>query len=112
MASVWKNYLWVLVVCLSGDFLNYIAHCGLVNLCSWTLKRTHGRLQSFCELYVSSIQKMADVGIVQRIDESAGLMVLNCLDGRQRRSTKPMAFPLETGFVTEEDHSAVEEMMI
>lgn len=66
MASVWKNYPWVLVVCPSGDFLNYIAHCGLINLCSWILKRTHGRIQIFCELYVSSIQKMADVGTVQR----------------------------------------------
>ena len=112
MASVWKNYLWVLVVCPSGDFLSYIAHCGLVNLCSWILKRTHGRIQSFCELYVSSIQKMADVGTVQRIDESAGLMVLSCPDGRQSRSTKPLGFPLEKGFLTEEDHSAMEEMII
>lgn len=43
-----------------------------------------------------------------KIDESAGLMVLSCSDGRQR-STNPMALPLEKGFVTEEDHSAVEK---
>ena len=55
---------------------------------------------------------MADVGTVQRIDESAGLMVLSCPDGRQRRSTKPLGFPLEKGFLTEEDHSAMEEMII
>lgn len=82
-------------ICLV-TFLNYIAHCGLLNLCPWMLERTNGRM-----FYTFKHRKNGWCQYSMKVlwvhwSRGSELPRWSTLVGKilSRRSVKQLAFPL------------------